>query len=114
MIQLGNIPVVSVDKKLNIYHVGNALDTLGWKSKVTPKYPTLHFTLHFNNIPNLDKLIGMLKQAVELVRKDPKKYAEGGNKMLEEINTLPYSVVDSQLRDAYHEIFNIENIGANK
>ena len=105
---------MSVDKRVNIYHVGNALDSLGWKSKVTPKYPTLHFTLHFNNLPNLDKLIDLLTKAVDQVRKHPKKYAVGGNSMVEEINRLPYSVVDKHLQESYHEIFNIDNLGAHK
>lgn len=59
----------------------------------------------------MDKLVELLRRAVELVRKDPKKFAAGGNSALEEINSTPYSVVERQLQDAYHEIFNIENVG---
>lgn len=106
--------MVSVDKKLNIYHVGNALDSLGWRSKCTPKYPTLHFTIQFTNLPNMDKLVDFLKKSVEMVRKDPKKWATGGNRMLEDINATPYSVVEKLLQESYHEIFNIDNIGAHK
>lgn len=56
----------------------------------------------------------MLKKSVELVRKDPKKYETGPNKLFEETNPIPDSIVSKIMQEAYHEVFNIENIGAHK
>lgn len=102
--------IVSTEKNLDIYSIGNALESLGWKSVCTPVYPCLHFTLHQANKSNLSLLIELIQKAVEMVRSDPKKYKEGPQKLIKEVQALPTSVSVKAMQECYHELYKIDNL----
>lgn len=97
---------------MSIYHVGNAINELGWKSICTPIYPTLHINIQPANMSQLDHLVDLIKQAVENVRKYPKKYIEGPQKMVEETMKMPSSVTVKAIQNCLYEVTRLENMAA--
>ena len=110
MTQIGNVSIISTSKKLDIYKLGNYADSQGWSVFCTPKYPTMHLTLHANNIKNIDKMVDMLSRGVKEVLADSAKYAKGPNAIMNEMKWIPTSIANRGAKECYHELFNIDNL----
>src|SRR3990167_3677452 len=110
--EIGNIAVISVDKNLDIYKVGNYVNRNDWKITCTPKYPCLHLTLHPNNIRRLDHLIKTIADGVAAVRKDPVEWSKGPNTIMEKMRALPPHLASKAMQHCYHQVFTIDNFEA--
>lgn len=107
--EIGNVAVISIDKTLDIYKVGNYVNRNDWKITCTPKYPCLHLTLHPNNIRRLDHLIKTIADGVAAVRKDPKEWSKGPNTIMEMMRSLPPHLASKAMQHCYHQVFTIDN-----
>lgn len=108
--KLGNISIVTTEKGLSIHSICNFMSVNGWHLGCTPKYPTMHLTLHYNNMSKMDNFIKLLKEGVEAIRADKKAYLKGPTTVVKEITAIPPSIAVRASQFCYFEIFRISNL----
>ncbi|KRX10388.1 Pyridoxal phosphate-dependent transferase [Pseudocohnilembus persalinus] len=70
------LAIQSKDKsKFNIYHLADALETLGYSIERQANPDSIHCTIMMQHYYNKGAFVEDLKKCVQLVRDDPKKYA---------------------------------------
>jgi len=111
---LGNIAIISRDKRVDIYNLGNYICEQGWKTACTPKYPCLHLTVHKNNMEYLDQFVESIRKGMEAVANNPKRYLKGPNKIMKDLAMVPSTVSAKAMQFCYHELFDIENLDTEK
>ena len=99
---------------MNIYHLANAIETLGWKAISTPVYPTIHLNVQPSNLANLDFFLDTLRKAVSEVKLHPKKYVKGPHAIFEEVQKLPISISEKAAKLCFHELCKLNNFTASK
>lgn len=107
--QIGNLACVSTDPNLDIYELGNYLESKDWHMPGVPKYPGLHLTITPANIKELDLLVSLMRKGVQAVRDSPGKYCEGSCKILKMIVDVPSSISRAVLEESYHELYEAKN-----
>lgn len=90
--------------------MANYVSSQGWGVGCTPKYPTMHLTIHKNNMGQVDEFVRCVGEGFRLVKKDKKAFETGPGSVVNYMKDVPNSIGLAFVKECYHEIFNIQNI----